>query len=483
MRAPARQKVNEPQVKANGIGRLSHMALKAGGRFLGRDFAGALEDMLEAQFLPEEQLRASSEARLQALLQHATSHVPFYRQLGIRPDLKAFPVLSKADYREHGLEKFVAENIPAYRHVHRATSGSTGQPFAFSLDRKAMPVIFASHVFYDSWIGLRPFDRYVRIASPPAPVPPLEQGPWFFRCRQELTRRLQRFYEARTQRKLSVWEVDAARAREIWREIEAFRPDFVMGYTSALAQIADELLERGWKLRHGLRGVITIAETLTASRRKVIERHFEAPITNRYGLREFGSWSAQSCEQGPERLHMNTELVVWEILRDDGLPADPGETGRVVLTDLWNYARPFIRYFTGDLAAAVPGRCPCGRGFPLMGSIEGRSQECLRTVSGKVISPAVLGHYLFVYHGHQAAVRDYQLVQEAANKVCLLVAPAAGWEESMRARIQRDLESLLGPDMDVRMETAPIIPLEKSGKRPIIKIVSSAPVEMITSTS
>ena len=85
--------------------------------------------------------------------------------------------------------------------------------------------------------------------------------------------------------------------------------------------------------------------------RWLIERYFGAPVINRYGLREFGSWSAQSCELTPERLHINTELVACEILRPDGSAAAPGEVGRVVLTDLWNYVRPFIRYDTGDRVA------------------------------------------------------------------------------------------------------------------------------------
>ena len=337
-------------------------------------------------------------------------------------------------------------------------------------------MIFASHLFYDSWIGLRPFDRYVRIVSPPGPVPPAREGPAWFRLRQEVTRRLQQFYEAYTQRKISVWEVDARRAAEIWREIEAFRPDFILGYTSVLADIADELRSRGLPLTRRPRGIITAAEVLTPARRGAIERYFLAPITNRYGLRELGSWSAQSCASQPESFHINTELVVCEILRDDGSPARPGEIGKVVLTDLWNFARPFLRYFTGDLAVAAAGQsgagqCACGRGFPLMGSIDGRSQECLHTVSGKILSPAVLGHYVCVYHGHHEAIREYQLVQDAPDKVRLLVVPSSAWHEQVGKVIQRELENLLGADMEVRIEKAAAIPPDPSGKRPIIKVL------------
>jgi phenylacetate-CoA ligase len=242
-----------------------------------------------------------------------------------------------------------------------------------------------------------------------------------------------------------------------------------MGYTSTLAAIADELHQRNLRLTKPPDGVITIAETLTPNRRKLIEEYFESPIINRYGLREFGSWSAQSCRESPNHFHINTELVVCEILRQDGTPCAPGETGRVVLTDLHNFASPFIRYDTGDLAMTVSGNCSCGRGFPLLGSIEGRSLECLRTPAGKEISPAILGHFLFVYNDHLEAVRQYQLVQEAENQVSLLIVRGAAWDDQREARIRSDLTKLMGNDVAVGVKVVTEIPPEQSGKRPIIK--------------
>jgi phenylacetate-CoA ligase len=404
----------------------------------------------------------------------------FYRSRGLAvdalrtvSDLARLPVVSKAIYRERGMEAFCAENLPAYRRLERTTSGSSGEPFRFCLDRAALPVIFASHLFYDSWCGLRPFDRYVRVTAPPAAQSELpQQTPALFRLRQAVTARMQRFYEDRTQRKVWVCEVDEARAEEVWRTIEEFKPDFVMGYTSTLAALAGEWLRRGLRLSRPARGVIVIAETLTPVRRRVIGQYFQAPIINRYGLRELGSWSAQSCSYAPDRFHVNTELVVCEVLRDDGAPAAPGETGRVALTDMWNYARPFIRYETGDLAMAGAGACGCGRGFPLLGQIEGRSLECLRTPSGKEIGPTVLGHYLFVYRDHLDAVSQYQLVQESEREARLLVTPAQGWNERRRGLLQTDLARLLGDEMKVTVEAVAQIPPEKSGKRPTIKVAN-----------
>ena len=455
---------------------LTNLLLNGASVPLGLHFAGVLTEMRRVQWLSQTELQARNESRLGVLLKHAAENVPFYRnfyrehgELRSAGDLKSFPILTKTDYRQCDPESLYATNVDPGLRIDRKTSGSTGQPFQFSLDRTALPVIFASHLFYDSWHGLEPFDRYVRIVAPAA-AQLQSNASARVKLRSVLTSRLQNFYERLTQEKIFVWEIDSEKAASVWRRLESFRPKFIMGYTSSLAALAGELLKSDLRLSHPVRGVITIAETLTPNRRKLIEEYFEAPIINRYGLREFGSWSAQSCLESPDQFHINTELVVCEILRDDGTPCAPGETGRVVLTDLHNFARPFIRYDTGDLAVAAGGECACGRGFPLLGQIEGRSLECVRTPSGREISPVILGHFLFVYHDHVDSVLHYQLVQEGTDRIVLSIVPGPGWTEERRIRMRSDLAQLIGDnDVTVEVQTVAEIPVEKSGKRPIIK--------------
>ena len=414
----------------------------------------ALREFNRAQWLPSHELRRRSEVRLASLLRHATENVPFYRGR----DPQSMPVMNKSAYRSHAPEAFTASNLSAARRLEKATSGSTGVPFRFAVDRAALPIAFASHLSYDSWIGLRPFDRCLRVAVPPPSASPPSGLPW-----------LQDTHERWTQRRISVWDLDAQHVEDLWERIEAFQPAFLFGYTGALAALADLLQRRGLRLSRQLRGVITTSEALSPPRRRILEEYFRAPITNRYGLREFGFFSAQSCAASPERFHVNTELVVCEILRPDGSPAQDGETGRIVLTDLWNYARPFIRYDTGDMAARLAGVCSCGRSLPLLGPIEGRSEEWLTTASGKMISPGLLGHYLFVDRRHGDAVRHYQLVQEHPRHLTLLVVPGDDWSQLSVAPLRDDLSHLLGPGTEVSVQTVSEIAPERSGKRPIVK--------------
>ncbi len=74
-------------------------------------------------------------------------------------------------------------------------------------------------------------------------------------------------------------------------------------------------------------------------------------------------------------LHTCDDGVLVEVLRD-GRPAEPGERGEVVVTNLHAYAMPFIRYRIGDLATrGAP--CGCGAPFSTIGEITGTDDRLL----------------------------------------------------------------------------------------------------------
>jgi phenylacetate-CoA ligase len=443
-----------------------------GGR-LTRRMAG----FQHAHGLSPGELRARQDAHLRHIVRRALTSVPFYRDVararGIGPDdirtvedLAALPVVDKSVFRSRPLEDFLAEDLPRWRRLPYTTSGSTGDPFRFVLDRNAMPLVFASHLYYDALHGLDPLDRSLRIMGPPSQDPPPESPPLGARMRAGATRFTQRSYERLTQVRLPTVDADPGRVRAI---LDRFQPTYILGYTATLASIADAFLESGYRPRRPLRAVITIAETLTPERRLSLEQCFRAPIVNRYGQREFKFWCAQSPPGDPSRFLVNTELVAWETLRADGSTAEHGEVGRVVLTNLHNEVMPFLRYETGDFAAVEAAPWPDGPGFPVVTRLDGRTQEILRTPCGRTIDATTLGHHLAVVRGHVDSIRLYQLVQTARDRATLRIVPPAPLGAPTLERIRCDLADLLGPGLEVDVQVVDDIPLEASGKRPILK--------------
>ena len=113
-----------------------------------------------------------------------------------------------------------------------------------------------------------------------------------------------------------------------------------------------------------------------------------------------------------EEYHIQAENLLVEVLDDQGQECADGETGRVVITDLHNFATPLIRYEIGDLAEKG-GSCACGRGLPLLRRIHGRVRNMLRLRSGDKVFPDVASHRL----GEIGPVRQSRLVQRSYDSI------------------------------------------------------------------
>ncbi|MEO0478797.1 MAG: hypothetical protein AAF196_04895 [Planctomycetota bacterium] len=464
---------------------LGRLALSSGRLMVGGRFSRAIADLKHAESLSPDELRARQEARLQDLCSHAATTVPYWRDVfrerGLAPDsirsledLQQLPLLDKEVVRSRPLEDFLSETAEPHRREPYTTSGSTGDPFRFVLDRAMAPIVYASHLYFDSWFGIDPLDRYLRVAAPPAPPQPLREGtPLGARLRYRLRGRLQSTYESLTQQRFSTFEADPERFRQAF---DRFQPDYVMGYTGTLALIARTLLDQGWRAKKPMKAIITIAENLTDDRREVLEECFRGPIANRYGQREFKFWAAQSDPANdtraadPGRFRVVTELVVPETLDDDGAPCGDDSVGRLVMTSLHNRVMPFLRYDTKDMASLVPSDGAGGRNLPSIERLDGRRQEILRLPCGKTIDPTTLGHFLFVVKGFVDRIRFYQLVENDEENVTLKVVPTASFDETTEPALATALGDLLGPDLRIQIERTDEIQLEKSGKRPIIKL-------------
>ena len=471
-----------PPALARGPSPTARAGLGLARALVGRRFTASFAALRATLRMSADELRARQEERTRAIVTGAIERVPYWRDaarsLGMeagdvhgRAELQRLPVVDKSVFRSRPAADFLAEGLPVHRQLPFTTSGSTGDPFRFVLDRRAMGIVFASHLFFDSWYDLDPFDRSVRIQGPPSAEPALPRGtPWRARLRAGATRRMQACYERTTQRRLSTLDASPERVQAL---LESFRPDYLLGYTATLGLLAAEFLRSGYRPSRPLRSVITIAETLTPERRSSIESCFGAPIANRYGQREFKFWCAQSPVGDPSRFLVHPELVVFETLDDAGDSAQPGATGRVVLTNLHNEVMPFLRYDTGDLATRHEPMA--GSPFPVMGRLDGRTQELIAIPGGRTLDATTVGHMLFVVGPFADHVRLYQVVQDEPRRLRLRIAPRGAPADDLGPRLRTTLMNVAGPGVEVAVEFVDDIPLERSGKRPILKALRTPP--------
>jgi phenylacetate-CoA ligase len=219
------------------------------------------------------------------------------------------------------------------------------------------------------------------------------------------------------------------------RLIADFKPAFLIIYPSNLAALARLCRDKKINLPD-LRQILTMGETLSSETRALAAETFGANIADMYSSQELGTIALQ-CPVSP-LYHVMAENLIVEVLDADGAPCPEGETGRLVITDLRNFATPLIRYDIGDYGEVGPP-CPCGRGLPTLSRILGRERNLILMPDGTRHWPLV-GFHKF---REIAPVTQYQFIQHTREAIELRLVterPLGGDEEDrLRALVQKAL--------------------------------------------
>jgi len=408
------------------------------------------------QWLAPEHVRALQELRLRALVMHAYRHVPYYRQLfdrlGIRPedirtveDLQRLPVLTKDELRQNLYFDLMSVAHNKRQMLPVTTSGSTGQPLNLYAEKTQLEMRWATTLRNIEWTGYRFGDRQVRLWHSTLGMSRLQ----VLKERLDAVLCRRRFFPA--------FEMNEDTIGAYVEFLRRKRPTLIDGYAEAFNLIGHYLASRPV---NGIRpkGIISSAQTLSAESRAIIEGAFGAKVFDKYGSREF-SGIAHECE-AHQGHHVNGESYIVEIVRD-GKPVRPGETGEVLVTDLTNRCVPLIRYALGDLATAADERCACGRGLPLIGSIQGRVQAIIIGTNGCFLPGTFFAHLLKDY-GH--IIKQFQVVQERLGAIDFNVVKGPRFSERSLDKILALFRRHLGDDMETHVHYVEQIALVRTGK-------------------
>lgn len=153
---------------------------------------------------------------------------------------------------------------------------------------------------------------------------------------------------------------------------------------------------------------------------------------------------------------LNWGSYYFECLKiDSDEPTEQGEVGRIVITDLFNYAFPIIRYDTGDLGIM---EYPSDGSFPVLKEIYGRSRDCIYTVDGKLLSPAKISVSMWGIEG----IKQWQFIQEDEKEYVLKLNA----ENDLNLTIVIDkLKDVLGESANIDVLFVEEIPVVSSNKR------------------
>jgi phenylacetate-CoA ligase len=207
-----------------------------------------------------------------------------------------------------------------------------------------------------------------------------------------------------------------------------------------------------------LAAVMTFGEMISPDAREAIRDYFGRDPIDRYAATEAGLIAATCPHSG--QYHVMAELMLLEIVDEDGAPSRPGADGRVIVTPFYNLAMPLIRYEIGDYATVAAEPCGCGRTLPTLSAIRGRSRAVFRYVDGSSGWPVVRSRQIAQFVPH----RQYQLVQVALDRLELRYVPIAADQANDLPGLTAYVRRRLHPSLSIGTVAMPAITRSPGGK-------------------
>lgn len=416
-----------------------------------RETAKIYRNSLISQWQSTELHRSTQLKELNRLIRFAAKESTYYsialktiKQLASLDSLPDLPILTKSIIHDN-----FDSIVPASRASQlwrKSTGGSTGQPLHFGYTKESYSWRTAMSRRGYSWAGAAPGSKQAYIWG-------IQLGE--ISKRQRLKEKLHQLIER--QQFFNCFDFGEKEMKACLDTLNSWQPHSLIGYTNPLYEFALYVDSIGGLIFRP-QSILCAAEKVQPFQRKVLERVFDCPVFNTYGSREFMLIAAE-CEKH-EGLHVNMENLIVEVVNDDGMPVGPGETGRILVTDLHNYGMPFIRYEIGDMARIANQQCSCGRGLVLLDDIIGRSLDVIRTPRGKMVPGEFFPHLMKDF----PEIYRFQVVQKKLDEITITYQLNKPLSVESLQSLKLEIRNVVGETMHVNFVQVDTIPLTPSGK-------------------
>ena len=231
--------------------------------------------------------------------------------------------------------------------------------------------------------------------------------------------------------------------------------------------IAEEVQKRGIRDKIHLKKGVIGSERWGDLMRDRIRNELGIDLFDIYGLTEvYGPGISIDCEYHTG-MHYFDDFLYFEIIDSEtGEVLPDGEMGELVITTLRKEAAPLVRYRTHDLTRIIPDKCPCGRSYPMIDRIMGRTDDMVK-VKGVNIYPGQVDSILKDIHGLSS---EYQIIidhQEGKDNMTLRVEKLPeSQSEELSHRVADGFKKKIGIKVDVEIVNIGELPRsEKKSKR------------------
>ncbi|MDY8136286.1 CoF synthetase [Aquimarina sp. 2201CG5-10] len=400
----------------------------------------------EIKYIAENQddpeIKSIIKNNLQNILQHAQSSTPFYASVKANSSIEDFPVIHKNLIREN-FEDFRSEKFLDKPKFEVTTSGSTGTPFMVYQDQLKKLRNTADNIYFSELAGFKIGYKLLYFR--------------FWKAFEEkgvIMKWLQNIQP------IDVFSLNKDdKKKEVFNQVQKNSSSISwLGYASAFEEMC-KFMERNnhAPIRNKVKSAIAISESLNDYTIAGLRKYFGVTVVSRYSNVENGIIAQQLIDNETSYFIINQASYYVEILdMNSDTPVNDGTPGRIVITDLFNYCMPIIRYDTGDIGTKdiIDGKAVLTR-------VEGRKVDLITNTKGEIIY-----NNLMLIVIKYPLLKQCQLVQKEIKKYLLKINVENGF--SRENELVNEFKEYLGEDAQITVEYVDEIPLLASGKRRVI---------------
>ena len=400
----------------------------------------------KADLLNENDLNLESKRRLEMFLEYATKNSSWFKSYSEK-DLSSFPILEKIQLINN-LSKI--STISEKEGKVSLTGGTTGASMKVIYTHQDVQERFA---IIDHFRAKHGYSLGKKTA-------------WFsgknLVTQQDIKKGICSHYDFINKiRFYSTFLINEKNFDIYWKSLNKFQPEFIVGFPSSVFEICQIAKSKGLKYSGNVKVFFPTAETVLSEHRQVISEILGCKLVDQYASSE-GAPLILECDAG--HLHIHPLTGIFEVV-DDNLK--PTQSGQMLVTSFTTHGTPLIRYRIGDSITLSDSsiQCKCGSIFPLVDSIEGRTNDyILSPTHGKVN----LGNISNSTKNTEGII-CFQLIQDKIDHIEVKLVVNSNFSSNQELNFISALRERIGNDIQLSINYVENIPKEKSGKFRIVK--------------
>jgi phenylacetate-CoA ligase len=426
-------------------------------KLLGRDYSEYYKILDNLKI--EEEMMEFRNTQLKNILIHAISHVPYYSRFVETEELfkegeidlshfSRLPLLNK-DIIRNQFTNLISKDYTYRGYYLNSSGGSTGEPTKIIQDTQYLKWGDAvSYYYYHNILGIEePTVRKVLIWGSDRDLFKGTVG-W----------KLKLYYWLSNQKVLNSFKMTEENMEYFISEINNFQPLLIRGYAGSLYELS-RYIEKNDVTIFKPDCLVSAAETLNDDMRACIERVFQQKVYNYYGSREVGCIAGE-CPDGLMHMLMSNYI---EILDHENNPVQEGQEGKVVVTTLFNYSMPLIRYEIGDTAISGPKTCSCTNKLPTLCRVTGRIIDHFVSEEGTIVPGEYFIHLIGVVY-NQGIIQQFQVIQDSPTNIRIRVVLQKEMDNVYKNEVETKIRLVMGKNCIITWERVKEIEKTITGK-------------------